>query len=142
MGVADERDRRRVVLDSGGLSALCSNSLSARTRVRWLHPWRGTLQIPTVILAESTTGDPARDAALNNLLRVLERVPYSFVPCDEITARRAGRLRHAARSDDGIDAIVAAVAVGDGSAAILLTSDPQDMRRLLAKHPQVGIVRV
>jgi hypothetical protein len=50
---------------------------------------------------------------------------------DEATARRAGRLRHLAKADDGIDALGAAAAVGDGSPAVVLTSDPKDLGRLL-----------
>jgi len=60
----------------------------------------------------------------------------------EETARRAGRLRFLARSDDGIDALVAAEAVGDGSPAVVLTSDPDDLRRLLVRDPQVHVRKV
>ncbi|MBV9947325.1 MAG: hypothetical protein JOZ69_10790 [Myxococcales bacterium] len=58
---------------------------------------------------------------------------------DESTARRAGRLRFLAKSDDGIDALVAAAAVGDGSPAVVLTSDSQDLARLLPRDPQVSV---
>jgi hypothetical protein len=37
--------------------------------------------------------------------------------------------------------LVAAAAVGDGSPAVLLTSDPRDLQRLLAREPQVQIRR-
>jgi len=53
---------------------------------------------------------------------------------DEIVARRAGRLCFRAGSDDGIDALVAAAAVGDGSPAVLLTSDLDDLERLLGRE--------
>jgi predicted nucleic acid-binding protein len=65
-----------------------------------------------------------------------------MVAPDETTARRAGELRYRARSDDGIDALVAAAAVGDGSPAVLLTSDPDDLERLLGSEPQVSVQRV
>jgi hypothetical protein len=61
---------------------------------------------------------------------------------DEATARRAGSLRFRAKTDDGIDALVAAAAVGDGSPAVVLTSDPGDLERLLQDHAQVSVQRV
>jgi hypothetical protein len=48
-------------------------------------------------------------------------------------------LRYRAQSDDGIDELVAAVAVGDGSPAVVLTSDPRDLERLLAHAPHVKV---
>jgi hypothetical protein len=89
------------------------------------------IRVPTPVLVESTTGTPRCDAEVNRILGVLERAAAVLEAPDETTARRAGRLRHAAKSDDGIDALVAASAVGDGSPAVLLTSDPDDLARLL-----------
>lgn len=132
----------RIVIDSGGLSGLCGHSHSARTNLQLLRTYRGKLQLPAVVLAESTTGHGPRDAEVNRVLGVLAELPNCIVNVDEPIARRAGALRHAARSDDGIDAIVAAVAVGDGSPAVVLTSDPRDLERLLAADPQVKVRRV
>jgi hypothetical protein len=98
--------------------------------------------VPTPVLVECTTGDGARDAEVNRILGVLERAARVTKAPDEKTARRAGRLRYLARSDDGIDALVAAEAVGDGSPAVLLTSDPDDLSRLLEHEPQVLVQRV
>jgi hypothetical protein len=58
---------------------------------------------------------------------------------DESAARRAGRLRYLAKSDDGIDALVAAAAVGDGSPSVVLTSDPDDLERLLRHGRHVSV---
>ena len=58
---------------------------------------------------------------------------------DETVARRAGQLRYLAKTDDGIDALVAAAAVGDGSPAVVLTSDPDDLERLLQNEPHVSV---
>ena len=52
---------------------------------------------------------------------------------------RPGSLRYRAGSDDGIDALVAAAAVGDGSPVVVLTSDPRDLERLLAREPQIYV---
>jgi hypothetical protein len=64
------------------------------------------------------------------------------VPPDEATARDAGRRRYRAKTDDGIDALVAAAAAADSSSCVLLTSDPDDLERLLADDPHVSVVRV
>ncbi len=95
--------------------------------------------VPTPVLVETTTGDAGRDAEINRILGVLQRAAPVLKAPDESTARCAGRLRYRARSDDGIDALVAAAAVGDGSPAVVLTSDPQDLGHLLAHDPQVAV---
>lgn len=132
----------RLVLDSGGLSALCGRSHEARERLRWISRHLGDVEIPTAVLVECITGDGARDAETNRILRILLGDEAAFVGSDEPTARRAGTLRFAARGDDGIDALVAAVAVGDGSAAVILTSDPHDLARLVAGAPNVAVRKV
>lgn len=132
----------RCVLDSGGLTALVGGSQRAREWLRWVIEHEGNIQVPTPILVESTTGDGARDAEVNRVLGILERIASVLQAPDEIVARRAGRLRFLAGSDDGIDALVAAAAVGDGSPAILLTSDPDDLERLLDRDPHVHVRKV
>jgi len=129
----------RCVLDSGGLTALVGGSQRAREWLRWIIEHDGAICVPTPILVESTTGDGARDADVNRILGVLERTTTVLQAPDEATARRAGRLRYVAQTDDGIDALVAAAAVGDGSPAIVLTSDPDDLHRLLQNDRQVSV---
>jgi hypothetical protein len=73
---------------------------------------------------ESTTGDGARDAEVNRVLGVLDRVAVWQAP-DEVAARRAGRLRFLA-----------------GSPAILLTSDLADLERLLERETHVHVRKV
>jgi len=130
------------VLDSGGLTALIGGSQRARAWLRWVIEHDGSIQVPTPVLVESTTGDGAHDAEVNRVLGVLERAAAVLQAPDEVVARRAGRLRFAAGSDDGIDALVAAAAVGDGSPAILLTSDLDDLERLVRRDPQVHVRKV
>jgi hypothetical protein len=110
--------------------------------MRWVLDHEGTICVPTPILVESTTGDSGRDAEVNRVLGVLERAGNILAAPDEATARRAGRMRYRARTDDGIDALVASVAVGDGSPAVLLTSDPDDLGRLVREDRNVTIERV
>jgi hypothetical protein len=129
----------RCVLDSGGLTALVGGSQRAREWLRWVIEHDGAICVPTPILVESTTGDGARDAEVNRILGVLERTATVLEAPDESTARRAGRLRHLAKTDDGIDALVAAAAVGNGSPAVVVTSDPEDLERLLQSDRQVSV---
>lgn len=129
----------RCVLDSGGLTALVGGSQRAREWLRWLVEHDGAICVPTPVLVESTTGDSGRDAEVDRILAILERAASVLHAPDESTARRAGRLRYLARSDDGVDALVAAAAVGDGSPAVLLTSDPEDLERLLQNDQNVSV---
>lgn len=129
----------RCVLDSGALSALVGTSQRSRAWLRWMIEHDGIIMVPTPVLVETTTGDPGRDAEVNRVLNVLERSSSVLRSPEEATARRAGRLRYCAGTDDGIDALVAAAAVGDGSPCVLLTSDPVDLTRLLANEPQVTV---
>jgi predicted nucleic acid-binding protein len=128
-------------LDSGGLSALTGRSQRARAWFRWIVEHDGPVVIPTPVLVETTTGDGARDAEVNRILSVLASIEGAFVQPDERIARAAGRLRHRAKSDDGIDALVAATAAG-GAPCVLLTSDPDDMRRLLVGDSDVTVIDV
>lgn len=128
----DRLRQPRCVLDSGALTALTGGSARARAWVRWVVESFGIIVVPTPVLVESTTGDGARDAEVNRILSVLSRATGTLRTPGEDTARRAGLLRFRARSDDGIDALVASEAVGDGrTRTVLLTSDPGDMLRLL-----------
>ena len=132
----------RLVLDSGGLTALFGRSERARAWARWIIQHQGAIAVPTPVLVECVTGDAARDAELNRWLSVLQKRAPIVVAPDEKTARTAGRLRHRTRTDDGIDALVAAAAVGDGTPSVVLTSDPDDLERLLAGEPNVHVQRV
>lgn len=136
------RSAPRCVLDSGGLSALLGPSQQARAWLRWIIEHDGIICVPTPVLVEATTGDAGRDAEVNRVLKRLARAAPVLRSPDEDTARQAGRLRCRAGTDDGIDALVAAAAVGDGSACVLLTSDPDDLTKLLAAEPQVAVRRV
>lgn len=96
----------------------------------------GHVVVPTVVIAESTTGRAGRDAAVN--LRVKGCV---VDPCDEPRARRAAGLRFetgAAGEISVVDAVVAAT--GEATGARVLTGDPSDLRRLAAASARLGIV--
>jgi hypothetical protein len=61
-------------------------------------------------------------------------------------ARHAGQLRfdvlrsRPKRAPRGIDAIVAAHAA-DAASGVVFTSDPTDLRKLLAAHPRISVER-
>jgi hypothetical protein len=132
----------RLVLDSGGLSALVGSGHVARGWLRWIVENGGALCVPTPILVECTTGDAGRDAEVNRVLTVLSRYAAAIEAPDERIARRAGALRFRARTDDGVDALVAAAAAAPGVPTVVLTSDPHDLRALLVSESQVHVRRV
>lgn len=120
-----------LVLDSGGISMLAGH----RARLHALRARREWPPIvPSVVLAESLTGDHRRDFHENRLLRLC------FVEdVDEDLARLAAGLRTAAGgapAPSAIDAIVVAQAERSGGATVL-TSDPHDLRALAlhTAHP-------
>ena len=126
-----------VVLDSGVIDRATGNQ-----EFRWVlrdlleHGWEPV--IPTVTLSESITGRP-QDAPVNQLINRI-----GTVDTDQAMARRAGQLRFgversgARRTPTGIDAIVAAHAA-DTHEAVVFTSDPSDLRRLLVDCPWVKV---
>lgn len=116
-----------LVLDAGGLSALAHQ----RARLHELRR-RGSwpAQVSTVVLTEALTGDHRRDFNTNRLLRACQ-----LRDVDETQAREAARLRTAtnrASTISAVDAVVAALAGGKPD-AVVLTSDPLDLRAL-AEH--------
>lgn len=136
------RSPPRCVLDSGGLSALTGRAHQAREWLRWIVTHGGDVVVPTPVLVECVTGNAGRDAEVNRVLGVLGRTGGVLRPTDDATARVAGALRFAARSDDGIDAIVAAEAAAGARPTVLLTSDPGDLTALVGNVRTVAVRRV
>ncbi|MEZ5206141.1 MAG: hypothetical protein R2690_03965 [Acidimicrobiales bacterium] len=129
----------RVVLDSGVVD-LAETDQEFRWVVRDLVEGGWEAVIPTVVLAEAVTGRPT-DAPVNRAVKRL-----GTKDTDQAVARRAGQLRSGAeraksrRVPSGIDAIVAAHAA-DAGAGVVFTTDPIDLRRLLADFPQIAVER-
>jgi len=128
-----------IVLDSGAVDQVVTNKefravLDDLVRTGW------TPVIPTPVLAEAITGR-ATDAPAN---QAIGRIGTTVT--DERLARSAGALRHAAartagrHPPSGIDAIVAAHAAEAG-AGVVFTTDPGDLKRLLAGSPLVRVER-
>lgn len=116
-----------LVLDAHGVTMLSQN----RARLEELRrrgEWPAI--VPSVVLVETLTGDHRRDFHENRLLRTCD-----IHPVDEELARAAATLRSkivARRAPSAVATIVVAVADVAGG-AIVLSSDPADLRAL-ARH--------
>jgi hypothetical protein len=125
-----------LVLDSGGLSRLSQRNRRAAALIAALRAeglWPPV--VPSVVLAELTSGTARTDANINRLLRSCEVDPVVA----EANARRAGQLRARARRGSAIDALV--VALAEPSSTVL-TSDPDDLDALAAHADRVVIEAV
>jgi hypothetical protein len=96
-----------------------------------------TILVPMVVVAETVRGNGPRDAQVNMTLAQFE--PHR--PLDEPTARLAGSILGAARSNSTIDALVVAEAIRL-QPSLLVTGDVDDLRPLLNDHPGVSLERI
>jgi predicted nucleic acid-binding protein len=122
-----------LVLDSGGLSRLSQRSRRAAALIEALRAeslWPPV--VPTVVLAESTTGAARTDANINRLLKSCDVEPI----VSQRSARRAGHLRARARRGSAVDALVVALAEPGGT---VLTGDVGDLEALAAHADDVAI---
>lgn len=121
-----------LVLDAGAISSLAAQ----RARLQaLLQRGQWPAQVPAVVLTEVLAGDHRRDFHANRLLRTCQ-----VREVGETHAREAARLRTAtgrAGTISAVDAVVAAYA-GDAPDAVVLTSDPTDLRAL-SEHTVVPI---
>lgn len=125
-----------LVLDSGGLSRLSQRNRRAAALIEALRRenlWPPV--VPTVVLAESTTGAARTDANINRLLETCDVEPIVA----EATARRAGYLRTRARTGSAVDALLVALAEPGGT---VITGDSEDLEALAAHADGVVIERV
>ncbi|HSM64814.1 MAG TPA: PIN domain-containing protein [Ilumatobacteraceae bacterium] len=124
-----------LVLDSGGVSRLARRRPDAAAMIAAFEAeglWPP--MVPSVVLAETTTGRQRNDASINRFLEtcdIVEDLPQHI-------ARRAGALRALARQGSAVDAIVVAFAEPGGA---VLTSDPADLNALAAHASGVRIYR-
>ena len=133
-----------LVLDSEGLSKLAAGDARARAHLNTARTRRARLAVSAITLTEVLRGG-ARDAAVH---RVLSRI--TVVPVTAEIARRAGELLGATGLSGhrcAIDAVVAATALELERPVVLLTSDPDDLSRLveepeLPKAQRVAVVHI
>jgi predicted nucleic acid-binding protein len=133
-----------LVLDSDGLCKLATGDTRARAFLSTAIERGAQVRVSALTLTEVLRGG-ARDAAVH---RVLSRV--GVVPVTAEIARRAGELLGETGLSGhayAIDAIVAATALSLPRPLVLLTSDPDDLSRLVEepdrpKDERVVVVHV
>jgi predicted nucleic acid-binding protein len=130
-----------LVLDSEGLSKLAAGDARARAHLETAIARRARVVASAMTLTEVLRGGP-RDAAVH---RVLSRI--TVVPVSRELGHHAGELLGATGlqgSRCAIDAIVAATALERERPVVLLTSDPDDLSRLVEEpeRPKAQRIRV
>jgi predicted nucleic acid-binding protein len=130
---------RRLILDAGGILALARGDAHARAALaRALHEGYVAV-VPTPVLAQVHRGGRDRTP----IDRVVNAV-NALLPTSEQIARRAGELQAKVSTTDVVDAIVAAEALASVP-ALIMTTDPDDISRLLEGEPEaarVALIRV
>lgn len=124
----------RLILDSGAVIALSRRDDRARAVLAAAWEVGAEVSIPAVVVAETVRGSGPKDASVNRVVKAVGEVGVT----DEAVGRVAGALLGSARSDATVDALVVADAVQRGG-GVVLTGDPDDLRRLVAGHPEVVI---
>lgn len=117
-----------LILDSEGLAKLASGDARARAYLETALARRARVAISAITLTEVLRGSQ-RDAAVH---RVLSRI--TIAPVTPEIGRQAGELLGATGLSGhrcAIDAVVAVTALGLERPAVLLTSDLDDMGRLV-----------
>lgn len=117
-----------LVLDSEGLAKLAVGDPRARAYLETALARRARVVVSAITLTELLRGGP-RDTPVH---RVLSRV--TVVPVSPETGRHAGELLGTAGLSGhrcAIDAVVAATALERERPVVLLTSDPDDLGRLV-----------
>jgi predicted nucleic acid-binding protein len=132
------RSRRRgapplLILDSGAVIALSRREPRARAFLQRALELEAWVEVPVVVVAETTRGT-RRDAAVNRILKAVDAVPATH----EVVGRTAGALLGRSTDAGVVDALVVAQAVEAGG-GVILTSDPRDLASLAAGHSEVQI---
>ncbi len=128
-----------LVLDSEGLSKLAAGDARTRGYLESARSRRARVVVSAITLTEALRGGP-RDAAVH---RVLSRI--TVVPVTAEIARRAGELLGATGLSGhrcAIDAVVAATALDLERPVVLLTSDPDDLNRLVEEPERPKAQRI
>jgi predicted nucleic acid-binding protein len=123
-----------LVLDAGALLAVDRDDRAMMARLRIAQTSGLDLRTTGAVVAQVWRDPGGRQASLARLLRAVD-----VIPVDDRLGREAGVLLGRAGAGDAVDATVAAIAArGDR----VLTSDPDDIARLVgASGRAVGVVR-
>jgi predicted nucleic acid-binding protein len=133
-----------LVLDSEGLAKLAAGDQRVRAFLESARERRARVTVSAITLPEVLRGGP-RDASIH---RVLSRITVQPVSAE--VGRRAGELLGTTGLTGhrcAIDAVVAATALGVARPVVLLTSDPDDLNKLVEepnrpKDERVAVVHV
>jgi hypothetical protein len=113
-----------LVLDAGAFVAVDRGDRAMVARLRVAERSGIELRSNGVVVAQVWRDPAGRQAELSRLLRSVD-----VKPVDQNMGRRAGTLLGRTRTDDAVDAtVVATAAAGDR----ILSSDPMDIRALVA----------
>ncbi len=128
-----------LVLDSEGLSKLAAGDSRARAHLETAIARRARVVASAMTLTEVLRGGP-RDAAVH---RVLSRI--TIVPVSPGLGRHAGELLGATGlpgNRRAVNAVVAATALERERPVVLLTSDPDDLSRLVEEPERPKAQRI
>ena len=128
-----------LVLDSEGLSKLAAGDSRARAHLETAIARRARVVASAMTLTEVLRGGP-RDAAVH---RVLSRI--TIVPVSPGLGRHAGELLGATGlpgNRRAVVAVVAATALERERPVVLLTSDPDDLSRLVEEPERPKAQRI
>lgn len=130
----DRSRARGLTLDTGALIAYERGQPRVLGHLAEAQARDWEVTVPASCVVEAWRGG-SRGARLARLLRA-----SAVQPVDEWLARRAGELLGRAGADDPTDAVVVVAAAARGDA--ILTSDPDDIRRLAAPLGGVALLTV
>lgn len=116
-----------VTLDAGALIALDRDDRRMVVLLARAAERAARVTVPAGALAQAVR-DPARQARLVPLARMLRQPTTDVVPLDRVDALGVGRLLAASRTVDVVDAHVVLCARRAGQSVV--TSDPGDLRAL------------
>ena len=117
----------RLVLDAGALIALEKNNRRMWARLEAAAEASMEVVVPSGALAQVWRGT-TNQARLSQAFKTTRFGEFDAV------SRAAGELCHAARTSDPIDAAV--VINATGTTSVIVTSDPNDIRRLVRALPR------
>jgi predicted nucleic acid-binding protein len=125
----------RLLFDSGAVTALADGDKKLRYVVRKAIAGNIPVAVPTIVIAESTTGD-RRDANVNRILR-----EFDVLNLTESIARDAGKLRARLRGAGLADTVVVATADRVPGTTII-TADVRDLRALAAIASRTAVEHI